>query len=116
MTLIYSFTFCGLICLLGQIIENNTKLTPGHITSIFVVIGAFLSIFGIYDQLTNIIGTGTNLPIISFGNTLTNYAYLGYMQKGILGLFSNMLIGVSSGIVSAVTFSFILTIFFNPNY
>ena len=37
-----SFLFCGFICLLGQVILDNTKLTAGHITSIFVVTGAFL--------------------------------------------------------------------------
>ena len=42
MYLINSFLFCGLLCLIAQIILDNTKLTAGHITSIFVVIGAFL--------------------------------------------------------------------------
>ena len=41
MLLINSFLFFGLICLIAQIILDNTKLTPGHITSMFVVIGAF---------------------------------------------------------------------------
>ena len=42
MTYVYAFLFCGLICLISQIILDNTKLTPGHVTSIFVVVGAFL--------------------------------------------------------------------------
>ena len=44
-----SFLFCGAICLIAQIILDNTKLTPGHITSIFVVLGALLDTFNIYD-------------------------------------------------------------------
>lgn len=114
MTLVYSFIFCGIICLIGQIILNNTKLTPGHITSIFVTIGAILGIFGLYDKIIEMVGAGANLPIMSFGNTLTNYTYEGFIQYGIMGLFSNMLAGVSVGIVSAVVFSFILTIFSKP--
>ena len=51
MNIFNSFIFCGLVCLIGQIILDNTKLTPGHITAMFVVIGAFLDIFGIYDKL-----------------------------------------------------------------
>ena len=47
MVYINSFLFCGLICLIGQIILDNTKLSAGHITSIFVVVGAFLDIFSI---------------------------------------------------------------------
>ena len=51
MTYIYAFLFCGLVCLIAQIILDNTKLTPGHVTSLFVVIGAFLDVFGIYYML-----------------------------------------------------------------
>ena len=46
-----AFLFAGFICMLGQIILDNTKLTPGHITSIFVVLGALLDTFNIYDIL-----------------------------------------------------------------
>jgi hypothetical protein len=51
MLYINSFIFCGFVCVLGQIILDNTKLTPGHVTSMFVVIGAFLDIFDIYDKI-----------------------------------------------------------------
>ena len=51
MIYLYSFLFCGFVCMLGQIILDNTKLTPGHITTIFVIVGAFLDIFGIYDKI-----------------------------------------------------------------
>ena len=50
MTIINSFIFCGIVCLIGQIILDNTKLTPGHITAMFVVLGAFLDIFAYIDQ------------------------------------------------------------------
>jgi stage V sporulation protein AE len=110
-TIIYSFLFCGLVCLFAQIILDNTVLTPGHITSLFVVIGSFLGTFGIYDKIIKFIGCVANTLIISFGNTLTNYAYNGYLKNGLIGIFQNMLCGVSVGIVSAIVFSFILTIF-----
>ena len=51
MTYVNAFIFCGVICLIGQLILDNTKLTPGHVTSLFVVIGAFLDIFGLYDKI-----------------------------------------------------------------
>ena len=51
MMYLYSFLFCGFVCLIGQLILDNTKLTPGHITSLFVVIGAFLDTFSIYDKI-----------------------------------------------------------------
>lgn len=112
MTIIYSFIFCGLLCLISQIILNNTKLTYGHITSSFVVIGAFLGIFGLYDKIAKIVGVGANLPIISFGNTITNSVYEGYITKGFLGIFTNLLSGVSLGISYTFIISFILIIIF----
>ena len=51
MLLVRSFLFCGFICMIAQIILDNTKLTPGHITSLFVVIGAFLDSFGVFDKI-----------------------------------------------------------------
>ena len=38
MTYVNAFIFCGLVCLIGQIILDNTKLTPGHITTLFVIV------------------------------------------------------------------------------
>lgn len=109
MTIIYSFLFCGLICLIGQFILDNTKCTPGHVTSLFVVIGAFLGMLGCYDKIIEIVGVGANIPITSFGNTLFNGAYQGFKSGGILGIFENMLCNVSLGITTAVIFSFIFS-------
>ena len=60
MIYLYSFLFCGFICLLGQIILDNTKLTAGHITSIFVVVGAALDSFSFYDKNNDLFFTGNN--------------------------------------------------------
>lgn len=111
MTILYSFMFCGFICLLGQIILDNTKLTPGHVTSLFVVLGAFLGLTGYYDKIIEFVGVGANIPIISFGNTLFNGAYEGFKLNGFFGIFEMMLKNVSLGITSAVIFSFIFTLF-----
>ena len=110
MSIFYSFLFCGFVCLLGQIILDNTKCTPGHVTSLFVVIGAFLGMIGIYDKLIKCVGVGANVPITSFGNTLFNGAYQGYISGGLLGLFENMLCNVSLGVTTAVIFSFIFSL------
>ena len=111
MTIIYSFIFCGFICLLGQIILDNTKFTPGHVTSLFVVFGAFLGMLGCYDKIIKFVGVGANIPIMSFGNTLFNGAYTGYLSGGLLGIFESMLKNVSLGITSAIIFAFIFSLF-----
>lgn len=110
MSLLYSFLFCGIICLIGQIILDNTNLTPGHITSIFVVTGTVLGVTGLYTKYAKIIGMGANLPIISFGNTLTETCAKEIIKNGIMGAF-NLLSSVSVGITSAVVFSFIIMLF-----
>ena len=62
MSYLLSFIVCGSICMIGQIIYDNTKLTPGHITSLFVVVGAFLDVFGLYDKILSISKVGASLP------------------------------------------------------
>lgn len=110
-----SFVFCGFICLIGQLILDNTKLTPGHITSLFVIIGAFLDIFGIYDKIIEIFGGGALVPITSFGHLLIHGALSSYSSSGLLGLLTGMFSLVSSGILSAIIFAFIFSIVFKPN-
>ena len=68
MLFINSFLFCGLVCLIAQIILDNTKLTHGHITSMFVVIGAFLDSFSLYDLIIKYVGGGSLVPIRSFNS------------------------------------------------
>ena len=70
MTYILSFLFCGLLCLIAQLIIDNTKLSAGHITSLFVVIGVALDTFDIYDKIITIVGGGALVPITSFPLTM----------------------------------------------
>ena len=109
-----SFVFCGIVCMIGQIILDNTKLTPGHITSLFVVTGTFLDTFGIYDKFIKWFGAGTLVPITSFGHSLIHGALHKAETDGLLGLLGGMFNLTSSGIVAAIVFGFILTLIFKP--
>ena len=109
-----AFIFCGLICLIGQIILDNTKLTPGHITTLFVIIGAFLDTFSIYDKFVLWAGGGALVPITSFGHLLTHGAMATVHNFGTIGLFIGMFDLTSSGIVAAIVFPFILSFIFQP--
>ncbi len=109
-----SFIFCGLVCLLGQIILDNTKLTPGHITSIFVIVGAFLDTFNLYDKIVLWAGGGALVPITSFGHLLIHGAMDTVNNFGVMGLFMGMFDLTSSGIVAAIVFSFVLSLIFQP--
>ena len=86
MLLINSFLFCGFICLIAQIILDNSKLTPGHITSIFVVVGAFLDSFSLYDLIIKYVGGGAMVPITSFGHSLIHGALAKTDSYGFVGI------------------------------
>lgn len=109
-----AFIFCGLVCLLGQIILDNTKFTPGHITTIFVVVGAFLDVFNLYDKIVLWAGGGALVPITSFGHQLIHGAMDTVNNFGVMGLFMGMFDLTSSGIVAAIVFSFVLSLIFQP--
>jgi stage V sporulation protein AE len=111
---IYSFFFCGLVCLIGQVILDNTKLTPGHITSLFVIFGSFLDIFNIYDKIVGVVGGGALVPITSFGHLLIHGAMLKANDVGFIGLAMGMFDFTASGITSAIFIAFMLSLFFKP--
>ncbi len=114
MIYINSFLFAGTVCLLGQLILDNTKLTAGHITSIFVVVGAFLDTFSIYDQIINYVGAGALVPITSFGHSLIHGALDKAADMGIMGLLMGMFDLTASGITAAIVFTFFFSLFFRP--
>lgn len=114
MIYLYSFLFCGFVCFIGQLILDNTKLTAGHITSLFVVIGAFLDTFSIYDKIVAYVGGGALVPITSFGHSLIHGALAGAREFGLIGLLTGMFELTAAGITSAIIFTFIMALFFKP--
>lgn len=116
MTYVYAFLFCGFVCMIAQIILDNTKLTPGHITALFVVIGAFLDIFGIYDKIVLYAGAGAIIPITSFGHLLVHGAMDMAGNIGILGLTMGLFDLTAAGISIALVCGFIFAIIFKPKH
>lgn len=106
MNYLYAFVFGGILSLIAQIIIDNTKLTPGHITSFYAVLGAILGAFGIYEVILELTPTGGVVPITAFGNNLYQAAYEGLTSSGILGLFKNILVKSSLGLSATIIFSF----------
>ena len=114
MTFVYAFLFCGSLCLIGQIILDNTKLTPGHVNSIFVVVGSVLGALGVYEIFYKYAGAGASLPITNFGNIIYQGAITGFKEGGILGILENILVPVSAGLSLAIFMAFIVSIFTKP--
>ena len=116
MSYVYAFLFCGFVCLIAQLILDNTKLTPGHVTSLFVVIGAFLDVFGIYDKIVLCAGAGALIPITSFGHLLVHGAMDMAHDLGVLGLAYGVFNLTSAGISIAIIMAFILALIFRPKH
>lgn len=114
MMLVNAFVVCGGICLAGQLIYDNTKLTAGHITSIFVVLGAALDTFGWYDKLLDFAGMGASLPITSFGHSLIHGALAKAQSDGLLGILLGMFDLTAAGITSAILFAFLVALVCKP--
>lgn len=114
MIYVNAFLFCGFVCLLGQLILDHTKLTPGHVTTLFVVLGAFLDTFSLYDKFILWAGGGAMVPITSFGHLLIHGAMEAASKYGFMGLLMGMFDLTASGISSAIIFSFFLSFIFKP--
>ena len=114
MIYLYSFLFSATLCLIAQILLDNTKLTPGHITSIYTVLGAFLAYINVYDLLIKYCGGGATSIITNFGASLYKGSYLGIKSGGFLGLFVGMF-SKSSAIISAtIIFGLLIGLILKP--
>ena len=111
-----AFLVCGTFCMISQIILEYTKLTPGHVNTLFVIIGSILTGFGIYDKLIDFSKIGSSLPITNFGYLLTKGAIDGFEETGFLGLLNNELTLCSLGITATILISFFITLLFNPKH
>lgn len=110
----WAFVVGGLICVVGQLLFDVAKLTPGHTLSTFVVIGAVLDGLGLYEPLIDFAGAGATIPITSFGNSLVHGAMQEAEQHGIIGVLTGMFEVTSSGISAAIVFAFIGALVFKP--
>ena len=96
MNYILSFVFSGVICAFAELIYQKSKLTPGHIINLFVVIGATLSFFNIYDFLIEKFYSGATSLIMNFSHLLyqSGKEYL-LKSNSYLDIFKGMLVKAS---------------------
>ncbi|BAU29098.1 stage V sporulation protein AE [Aneurinibacillus soli] len=112
--ILIAFAVGGLICVIGQLMLDMAKLTPAHVMSILVAIGAILDGLGWYDPLIDFAGAGATVPITSFGHSLYHGAWQEAEKDGLIGLISGMFQITSAGISAAVAFSFFAALVFKP--
>ncbi|AOT72659.1 stage V sporulation protein AE [Geosporobacter ferrireducens] len=110
----WAFVVGGGICVIGQIMLDVFKLTPAHVTTSMVVVGAILGGLGLYEPLIKFAGGGASVPIMSFGNSLVKGALAEAKRNGLVGLLTGIFEVTSAGISSAIIFGFIAALVFKP--
>ncbi|MGN0162049.1 MAG: stage V sporulation protein AE [Candidatus Ornithomonoglobus sp.] len=112
MDYVKAFIIGGLICVIGQILIDKTKLTPARILVIYVVAGAFLELFGIYKPLSEFAGAGASVPLTGFGSNLCKGVIKAINEKGFLGVMTGGLTAAAAGVSAALLFGFLVALIF----
>lgn len=114
MVLLKCFITSGIICIIGQILIDKTKLTPAKILVIFVTLGVVLGGLGIYKYIVDFAGAGATVPLTGFGYTLAKGAIEGVQQDGLVGAFTGGVKASAGGIAAAVFFGYIASLISKP--
>ena len=107
MDYVKAFLIGGLLCLIGQILIDKTKLTPARILVSYVVIGVLLGAVGVYQPLAEFAGAGASVPLTGFGNTLAKGVKEAVQEDGFLGIFTGGLkasAAILSGLIASLIF------------
>ena len=114
MEYIKAFVVGGLICVIGQIFIDRTKLTPARILVGFVVSGVILSALGLYEPLVDFAGAGATVPLSGFGHLLAKGVRNAVAGNGLLGAVTGGLAAAAGGITASIFFGLLAALFFKP--
>ncbi|HHW30323.1 MAG TPA: stage V sporulation protein AE [Clostridiaceae bacterium] len=114
MTYVNAFLVGGIICAIGQVLIDKTKLTPARILVAFVSIGVILTAMGIYQKIVDIGGAGATIPLTGFGYSLAKGAFQEVDKYGLLGAFTGGLRATAAGVAAAIFFGYLASVAFKP--
>jgi stage V sporulation protein AE len=114
MDYVKAFIVGGLICVVIQILMDNTKLMPGRIMVLLVVVGSILGAVGIYQPFADWAGAGATVPLLGFGNALWKGVWKGIGEDGLLGIFKGGFTASAVGISGALIFGYLGSVVFKP--
>ena len=112
LTYLKVFLTGGIICLIGQILINKTKMTSARILVTFMVAGVLLEGIGVYQYIVDFGKAGATIPIVGFGRTLARGVIKEVSTKGVLGILTGGLTATAAGIAASVIFSFFVALIF----
>ena len=107
-----AFVVGGILCLIGQILIDKTKLTPARILVSYVVMGVLLGALGLYPPLVEFAGAGATVPLTGFGNTLAQGVREAVQEDGFLGIITGGLKASAGGIAAAILAGLIASLIF----
>lgn len=110
-----AFLVGGLICVVGQILLQTTKLTSARILVCFVVAGVVLTGLGVYKPLVDFAGAGATVPLTGFGYSLAMGAVDAVKEYGLLGALSGGIMRTAAGISAAILFGLLNALLFKPH-
>ena len=109
-----AFAVGGVLCAIGQLLIDKTKLTPARILTAYVVAGVVLGAVGLYQPLVDWAGAGATVPLTGFGNTLAKGVKQAVESNGLLGVFTGGFTASAAGICAAVFFGILIALIFKP--
>lgn len=109
-----AFVVGGLICVIGQLLIDLTKLTPAKILVTFVCVGVVLGAFGVYDKLVKFAGAGATIPLTGFGNALANGVRQAIIEKGFIGVITGGLSACAGGVTVAILCGLVVSFVTKP--
>ena len=110
-----AFVVGGLICLVGQILIDKTKLTPARILVLFVTLGVVLTAVGLCGPLVDFAGAGATVPLTGFGYTMAKGVVKAIQEQGILGILTGGVTAAAAGIAAAVFFGYLAALISKPS-
>lgn len=114
MNYIWAFIVGGILCAIGQVLIDYTKLTPARILVAYVVSGVVLGAIGLYDKLIEFAGAGASVPLTGFGNLLATGVKKAIAEDGILGILTGGLTASAAGITTAIISGLLVALIFKP--
>lgn len=107
-----AFLIGGILCTIGQLLIDKTKITPARILVSYVVAGVILSGLGIYEKLIDFAGAGASVPLTGFGHTIATGVQKAVHQDGFIGIFLGGLKASAGGITAAIVFGLLMSFIF----
>lgn len=112
MDILKAFLVGGVICGIGQLLIDYTKLTPARILTGYVVAGVLISAVGLYKPIVDFAGAGATVPLTGFGHTLAEGIRRAIEEDGFLGIFTGGMTAAAGGITAALLFGLIASAVF----